>query len=268
MYYRKKENKEKKENKKKSPLEKKYDSCTPIQKIHLDMTLNNSRRKNPHGNRFTEAQKNFSAAKFSRCPQAYREDRKNTILPSESLCKKQLRLFDIRTGINEDIKNRLAEARQKMEDPKEAVVSLMWDEMKIRPFLDYSITEDCIIGFERFGSTLRSKKIADHALVPMLRGINSGWKIPIAYGFCDGTTAAEDLRKIVEESAKMCEEAGYVISATVCDQGATNRSTIKSFQDLTELIRKRGQQPGLEKCKYRKSINLITQKKIFNLLIK
>lgn len=64
---------------------------------------------------------------------------------------------------------------------EEKYCTLIFDEMKIKNFLEYSKYLDLVGGYEDLGSMGRNNKLAGQALVMIIRGMYSTWKMPIAY---------------------------------------------------------------------------------------
>ncbi|EEZ97391.1 hypothetical protein TcasGA2_TC011217 [Tribolium castaneum] len=58
------------------------------------------------------------------------------------------------------------------------------------------------------------------------RGIRKRWKQPIAYYFTASTISAVALKQIIVKAVEKLKSLGLIVLATVCDQGATNRSAM------------------------------------------
>ena len=101
------------------------------------------------------------------------------------------------------------------------------------------------MGVEDWGN-IRTTKYADHTLIFMLRGIKSGWNIPLTYNFCAAQTTSGQLTVSIKEVVRAVSEAGFIIAAGVCDQGSSNMKAIKSLQLETDQIR---EEKGLQKGK-------------------
>ena len=112
-----------------------------------------------------------------------------------------------------------------MTDDFDKVCVLMWDEVSLKMHLQYCYQKRTVIGFENWGMN-RTRKYADHALVFMLRGIKTGWKIPLAYNFFSAQTTHDQLTKCIKEVMTAVTKAGYKIAATVCGQGSSNMRAI------------------------------------------
>lgn len=218
------------------------------------MMVKNSGRK-PKGRRYEFDQLVFSLSDWKKSPTSYRKRRKELDLPSPSTLKNFQKRFPLDTGINRAIQNRLCQARKIMSDPLESEAIVIFDELKLMPHLHYDVTRDRIVGFENWGD-VSTNKFADHAQVFMLRGLKSGWKIPVAYGFCENSTDSELIVKQLKDVIQLCEESDIKIETSSCDQGGTNRGAIKYMLNRTDELRKSGQHPELQKCEYLNKNNI------------
>lgn len=63
----------------------------------------------------------------------------------------------------------------------------------------------------------------------MLRGLKSGWKMPISFGYCESQTKTPQLLCCIKEIVKTITTCGFKIVATVCDQGSSNVAAINSL---------------------------------------
>jgi hypothetical protein len=104
----------------------------------------------------------------------------------------------------------------------------MFDEMSIRENLHFNQKLGCIEGFEDLGSRGRTSKVANHALVFMLRGLRKKWKQPVAYYLVRGSAKGQMLVKFLEEVLGACHDAGLEVVATVCDMAANNVNVLKN----------------------------------------
>jgi hypothetical protein len=93
----------------------------------------------------------------------------------------------------------------------------MFDEMSIRENIHFNQTFDCIDGFEDCGRLGRTRSIANHALVFMIRDLQRKWKQTVAYFFTHGSTKAEMTVQYLREVLDACQNAGLKVVATVCD---------------------------------------------------
>lgn len=111
-----------------------------------------------------------------------------------------------------------------------------FDEVALTPRLTYNERKDKIIGFVEIAAE-RKPKLADHALVFMIRGICSSWRQCIAYYFCEGTVSAAELHNILHEMVPRIANTGLQPVALVCDQGSTFRSCFKKLKEATARLR-------------------------------
>ena len=114
----------------------------------------------------------------------------------------------------------------------------MSDEMKLSRHLDYNVQEDRVSGFCEWGDKqqLSSSKIADHALVYMIKNME-GWKFPLAYKFVQRTVETGDLDSGIKEMVLLLKESGFTLVGTVCDQGSTNQAAVHLLVNKTDKIR-------------------------------
>jgi hypothetical protein len=63
----------------------------------------------------------------------------------------------------------------------------------------------------------------------MVRGIHRQWKQPISFTFLNGPIKAADLKKIITGAITACQNIGFKVVATVCDQGSANQAAINSL---------------------------------------
>jgi len=105
----------------------------------------------------------------------------------------------------------------------------MFEEMSIRETLHFNQKFGCPDGFEDLGSHGRTRNIANHALVFMLRGLRKRWKQPVAYYLIHRSTKGEMLVHFLREVLDVCHNAGLEVVATMCDMGANNVKALKQL---------------------------------------
>ncbi|XP_039310495.1 uncharacterized protein LOC120358881 [Solenopsis invicta] len=64
----------------------------------------------------------------------------------------------------------------------------------------------------------------------MLRGIATGWKIPLGYYYCESSTNHFRLMRCIQDNVRTVTHAGLNLVATVCDQGSANMSALRKFR--------------------------------------
>ena len=202
------------------------------EQTHFLKMLTRNVQKSPQARRFTLDDKVLALAIFKQSAQCYRLLSKIFILPTPRSMRTFLQRIPLKPGVNKIIFDHLKEQGLKM-SKKDNVCVLLWDEVSLEAQIYYSQKEDKIMGFEDWGNA-RTSKFADHALVFMLRGINTKWKIPLTYNFCKSSTSAVQLMRCIKEIVRAITTSGFKLVATVCDQGQTNASCINNLLKETK----------------------------------
>ena len=115
--------------------------------------------------------------------------------------------------------------------------SLMFDEMKIKSGIVFRKSSGKVIGFTETGDLNdeilslerslskkeKSRTIASHGLVLMLRGFFKHYNLPIAY-FATKSASSEQLYSVIWEGVRVAEIVGFNVHALVCDGASSNRS--------------------------------------------
>ncbi|XP_014470169.1 PREDICTED: uncharacterized protein LOC106742071 isoform X2 [Dinoponera quadriceps] len=149
-------------------------------------------------------------------------------LPSTHTLRSILQKINIHPGPINFINRRLKEQVKVMKQ-KDKLCLLMWDEILLQPHLDYDAKKKHIVGFEDFGGR-RNARFADHAMVFMVRGIQNGWKFPLAYYLCDGATQIDQLAKSIKTISKIIIDSGLYLVAFVCKNGKRNLAAVNKLK--------------------------------------
>lgn len=177
---------------------------------------------------WTLAEKNFAINLYYKSPATYKFLRNNQqiILPSETTLRRWIGKSKFCPGFNslwlKQIKNKL----ETMSDEEKHCV-LIFDEMKIKSFLEYSKYLDMVEGFEDLGHKGRTNKLATQAMVFVVRGLYSNWKLPLAYFLSGSSMSSSILKDLIVDVIEKCTDLGFNIVALVCDQGSNNYSALK-----------------------------------------
>ncbi|XP_048487611.1 uncharacterized protein LOC105392797 isoform X2 [Plutella xylostella] len=203
------------------------EKLTPQAKTFLKMqvTLANKHIKR---RRFTTEQKLLALSLQKQSPKGYKLLHKIFILPSRRTLRKFTHHISLAPGINENIFTQLKESVRNWDDKKKCC-SIVFDEVALTPHLTFLESEDRIDGFVNFGAEVE-RKLCDHALVFMVRGICTSWRQPIAYYLCEGTTPTIKLKNILKEVVTAVSQTGLLPKALVCDQGSTFQSCMNSMR--------------------------------------
>lgn len=168
--------------------------------MFFEMQLKNA-GKHKNAYRFTSEQKSFCLGIYKQSPKTYRNSlRRYFVLPSKRTLGRHSARLMFECGINGKFFGFLeTTVRSMVEIDKNCI--LVWDEMALKPHLDYSESRDIIDGFVEMIS-MRRPNFATHALVFMVRGINRSYKEPVAYFYTDDLKSFElvELLKLVGSS--------------------------------------------------------------------
>jgi len=100
---------------------------------------------------------------------------------------------------------------------------ILLDEISIMKCIEYNSVSDEIEGYEDLGRLGRTYKLGSHALVVMIRGLYTNWKLPLAYFFTGSDIKGNDLIIIINDCVKTILDIGLQPTSIICDQGTQNR---------------------------------------------
>uniref|UniRef100_A0A2A4JPP6 THAP-type domain-containing protein n=1 Tax=Heliothis virescens TaxID=7102 RepID=A0A2A4JPP6_HELVI len=194
--------------------------------------------KNKMGHRFTESEKIMALSLYKRSPRTYRWLQKVFVLPTATTLTRLISQANLNAGMNQNLFHQLKKRVKKM-NSDDKLCTLLFDEMSLAPHFDYNQKKDEISGFVNSGKS-RQKKIANHALVFMIRGVQKNYKQPVCYTFCSGTTNSNELACLIKDVIRKLHNIGLRVLATICDQGTTNVSAINLLikETKTKYVRK------------------------------
>ncbi|XP_071573000.1 uncharacterized protein [Temnothorax nylanderi] len=147
--------------------------------------------------RYTVDEKILAISLLQRSPKCYSLIQNLYNMPSTKTLKRLLQKVVLKPGICKIIIRYLHQKTKEMHN-KDRYCLLTWDEMALTPHIQCDSKNDLITGFEDWGMR-RTNKFADHALVFMLRGLYSGWKMPISFGYCDSQTKTPQLLRCIKQ---------------------------------------------------------------------
>ncbi|RZB39152.1 Tnp P element domain containing protein [Asbolus verrucosus] len=114
------------------------------------------------------------------------------------------------------------------------------NEISLQPSLFYNLSEDRMDGLEDDGA-YRTTKIADHAMVLMLKGVSKKWKQPIAYFFTENGMKSLNVAKYIKAAIHEVQAIGLKVVATMCDR--FNKPTINLLvEESRSELAKKGEQ--------------------------
>lgn len=201
--------------------------------------------KTPRGRRYSLDEKILALALLKQSPKGYKFCRSIFALPSKKTLNSVLQHIPFETGINEAIFKQLKIIIEKLKT-SDRHCTIVFDEISLEPSLHYDKKNDKFDGIQDNGPDCRSPIMADKAMVFMARGIHKKWKQPLAFYFNKGGMKADMLAKILKDVIRAARSSGLKVIATVCDQGAPNRSAIdKLYEETTRLFGQKNEENRL-----------------------
>lgn len=170
---------------------------------------------------------------WKQTPKGYRFLRSSLeyTLPSITSVRGILAKIRIHAGPIGVLTKLLTQTVEKMSETDKKCV-LVWDEISLKSHIDYDPIRSELIGLEDNGVG-NPLKFADHALVFLIRGIRSGYKLPVAYYFVDSVTSTLRLKHYIKKIHKYVIDCGLDVCAFVCDQASTNVAAINKMKSET-----------------------------------
>lgn len=179
---------------------------------------------------WSQKEKQFALSLFYKSPSTYKflRNSKKITLPGLTTIKRWIGGSKFRPGFNTAIFKQLKTKADSM-TKQEKHCTLVFDELKIKNFLEYSKYLDLVEGYEDLGPKGRTNKLAGQAMVFVIRGLYSSWKMPISY-FLPATSVKHlVLSELLVEAVGRLFNCGFIVKALVCDQGANN---VAAYKDL------------------------------------
>ncbi|XP_053625003.1 uncharacterized protein LOC128683403 [Plodia interpunctella] len=127
--------------------------------------------------------------------------------------------------------SQLKEVSKKMKIENK-LCAVIFDEMALKANISFNQRRDLITGFVTNGADTKPD-FSDHAQVFMLRGIVKNYKQAVSYTFSAAATKGPELAKQLKAVIKKVIEAGFIVVATICDQGTNNRQAINILMEET-----------------------------------
>jgi len=180
-------------------------------------------RKRNSRKSWTREEQTFALSVFYKSPSAYKflRNSKNMNLPSLSTIRRWVGNSKCKPGFSPGIFKQLKKKANILSE-QERYCTLIFDEMKIKNYLEYSKFVDMVEGFENLGPLGRSNKLAGQAMVFIIRGLYSSWKMPIAYFLPSTSVNHTDLSNLLLTALNKLIDCGFLVVAMICDQGKNN----------------------------------------------
>jgi hypothetical protein len=157
-------------------------------------------------------------------------------LPTARRVNSIVQTVDLKCGIVDNVLQQDLRHMSTRMDDMAKVVSIAFDETKLREGYEYNLKQDIIIGYEDFGDGDRTSKFAEHALLFQVQGILVKWTRPLAVMLCHKATSTERLVDIIPRAVRALKNLGLIPLITVCDQGAANLSAVKILTSNNPVV--------------------------------
>lgn len=162
------------------------------------MQIFNSGKKE-NARRYSDDGKSLSLSMYKQSPKKYRFLRRFLTLPCKSTLGRHRAYLVFQSGIDPKLMG-LMKLKVKDMSEQDKLSVLCWDEVSLKPHLDYDKSRDIIDGFVDMNG-LRRPEFATHALTFMVRGIETPYKEPVSFNYTAGLKAVE-LSGLVSVTAK------------------------------------------------------------------
>ncbi|KAG4076027.1 hypothetical protein HA402_014026 [Bradysia odoriphaga] len=175
------------------------------------------------GNRFTFEDKTLALVIYKQNPKRYRDLCKISNLPTRQTLIIHSAAIRFMEGLNQNLMNFIKQVVSEM-GPLQRVCTIGWDELSLTSSLQFDHIKDYIDGFEDLGSK-RTNNFATHALVFMVRGVQSPYKQPISYFLTENLSSLE-LSELVRLVISAVIDTGLKVIGSVCDAVSTNQAAV------------------------------------------
>lgn len=185
--------------------------------------------------RWTLKEKKFSLQLFYKSPSTYKFLRVNLklVLPSISVIRKWIGNSKFNPGFSPKHFNDIKIKVETMSE-KEKCCTVVFDEMRIKSYLEYNQSLDRVEGFEDLGFLGRKNLIGQQAMVFCARGLYSSWKMPLGYFITHSSMKSNDLKTVIIDCIEKLFDIGLNVCAVVSDQGTNNQSAYKMLGMTSE----------------------------------
>lgn len=202
---------------------------TPFNRFFINMQLYHTVRS-----AWTLQEKNVALSFYYKSVSTYKFMRsKGCILPGPSTIRSWTTKFVSKPGHNKKLFKLLKLKTESMTSKQRQCV-LLFDEMAIKSYIEFSKNKDLIEGFEDLGEFGRRSVPAKQVLVLMVRGLYSNWKIPLSFYFSRSGVAAHHLFQIIKSTLLNLNTIGLNPLAIICHQSSVNQRVFKLFEIIAE----------------------------------
>ena len=166
------------------------------------------------GRRYGVQERKFALAIYYHSPKAYRFLSKHFILPHCSAIRRWLRKISLKVGWSELTLTVLKKKSESL--PKEETLcGIGFDSISLKESLHFDQVSDSVIGMEGFGENGSSGRLANHALVFLVKGLVKKWKMVLGYFVYSGGLDHGKLKMLYLEAIKKVQNVRFKVMSTV-----------------------------------------------------
>ena len=186
-------------------------------KKFLCCQLRNS-NNSKHRRNYSIDDKLFGLTLLKRNAASYRYLSQIFCSPSVESLRKMSSEIPLEPGLCDVVFDCLEEEAKKRKDPSDRLCMLMCDDVEIDIQILFKEKKGEVEGFVDDGIK-RTRQIADHATVWMLKEVNPNSKSkpftqPLVYTFCKGSTSSESLKNMYKEVVRRIHKTGFIVIAS------------------------------------------------------
>lgn len=168
----------------------------------------NASKSKQQGRRWNAESKKMALSVYYHSRKAYNVLSKLFTLPHKSTLRRVIRKSKIYPGFHEQIFRALEYRVASMAENQRDCI-LCFDEMSIKSGLRYDAAHDSIEGVEDYCHLGRSKTLASHALVFMVRGLGVKWKQAVGYFLSSGAAPSSTISSLIEDCIGRLKKSGF-----------------------------------------------------------
>lgn len=181
------------------------------------------------GRRYSDAERKFALALYYQSPRAYKFLSKLFRLPCVGMLHLWLRKINIKAVWNHASLMLMQNKAKKMRD-SDKLCGIVFDAVHLQEHLSYNSVTDTVEGTEYLGELGTSNKVANYAIVFMVRGLRRKWKQLVGHFFYKGALKTSTLKAMLISAVQRVQQTGFIVKFVTCDQDGSNRALFKALQ--------------------------------------
>lgn len=155
-------------------------------------------------------------------------------LPKSTTMKNLLGKLYVAPGIINSVMTMLEILMQEL-NTQERLAIIAYQELLVKPHLDYDMENDRISGFSDDGN-FRSQELANYIQVYMLIGLNGNWRSVVGYNCCTSTMRMNGVESFIKEIITRSNAINLRIVGIVNDYNSISAAAMSSLQRNTDIF--------------------------------